>query len=214
MGDLMKSETKAKWRQICVFFLAVLITAATFILLAVGILWQGSSNENANKNQLGETYTPPPPQNVALMFLWDEGGGDIFYLDFKEKKITATILPKNCDENAALVYGYHEFEAVKADFLLFSSIVDRLGGIDLEIKGENLRFTGIQAATLVLSDFDDFSIKRQVILSLFEKIASRGFSNEDFMFIINNSNTTLSFPDCYGWEIEISEMAKNITIIN
>ena len=148
MGDLMKSETKAKWRQICVFFLAVLITAATFILLAGGILWQGSSNENANKNQLGETYTPPPPQNVALMFLWDEGGGDIFYLDFKEKKITATILPKNCDENAALVYGYHEFEAVKADFLLFSSIVDRLGGIDLEIKGENLRFTGIQAATL------------------------------------------------------------------
>lgn len=214
MGDLMKIETKAKWRQIGVFSLAVLVTAATFVLLAVGILWQGSGNKNANKNQSGEIYTPPPPQNTALMFLWAEGGGEIFYLDFADKKITATILPKNCDENAALVYGYHEFEAVKADFLLVSSVIDRLGGIEIETNGEKLRFTGMQVTSYVLSDFDDFSLKRQVILSLFEKIASKGFSNDDFMFIINNSNTTLSFPDCYGWETKIAEMAKNLTIIN
>ena len=166
-----------------------------------------------NDTASGELYTPPPPDNTPIMFLWEEGGGEIVYLDFEQNEIVVTILPQNCDENAALVYGYRDFEAIKANYLLIISLVDRLGGIEVEGSREALRLTGAQNASFV-GKSEDFTAKREVISAIFRKIAISGFSNNDFMFIINNSNTTLSFPDCYGWDERLAEMAKNTRIIN
>lgn len=170
-----------------------------------------------NDTASGELYTPPPPDNTPIMFLWEEGGGEIVYLDFKNSRIELILLPKDCDENAALVYGYTNFEAVKANHLLLSGIIDRLGGIELETSDAMsgvLRYTGSQISSLLAANPEDFELKRTVSEKIFEKISSLGFSNKDFMFIINNSNTTLSFPDCYGWEGEIASMAKNLVIMN
>ncbi len=171
----------------------------------------------ANETQSGETYTPPPPKNTAVMFLWEEGGGEILYLDFEKQRIEVIILPEKCDENAALVYGYTQFEAIKANNLLLAGIVDRIGGIELEDKensGTAFRYTGSQVTALLDASFQDEELKRCVIEKIFKKISSLGFSNKDFTFIINNSNTTLSFPDCYGWSERLPEMAKNVVIMN
>ena len=177
----MKSETRAKWRQIGLFFGAVILCAAVFVLAAVGILWQEGIADNAQKNQSGEVYTPPPPKNTALMFLWEEGGGEIFYLDFEENRIVVTILPQKCDENAALVYGYREFEAVKANYLLISSLIDRLGGVETVINGENLRLTGVQVMDYLSPKSDNFEPKRQIISALFKKIEKLTFCFEKKM---------------------------------
>ncbi len=199
-------------RQIGAFTLTAVLCALAFFLTSLGVLWQEGSTQT-EKNQVSEPYFPPPPQNTPIMFLWEEGGGEIVYLDFEQCEIVVTILPENCDENAALVYGYRDFEAVKANYLLIVSLVDRLGGIEVIKNGEALRLTGAQIASFV-GQGEDFATKREVISAIFQKIAISGFSNNDFMFIINNSNTTLSFPDCYGWDGKIAEMAKNTKIIN
>ncbi len=208
----MKTKNGAKWRQIGAFTLTVVLCAVAFFLTSLGVLWQEGSAQT-EKNQVSEPYFPPPPQNTPVMFLWEEGGGEIVYLDFEQCEIVVTILPENCDENTALVYGYRDFEAVKANYLLIISIVDRLGGIEIEENGQALRLTGAQIASFV-GKSENFTAKRQVISAIFQKIANSGFSNDDFMFIINNSNTTLSFPDCYGWDERIAQMAKNTKIIN
>ncbi len=208
----MKGKRSAKWRQIGAFTLTVVLCAVAFFLTSLGVLWQEGSTQT-EKNQVSEPYFPPPPQNTPVMFLWEEGGGEIVYLDFEQCEIAVTILPENCDENTAPKYGYSDFEAVKANYLLIISVVDRLGGIEIEENGQSLRLTGAQIASFV-GKGEDFTAKRQVISAIFEKIANSGFSNDDFMFIINNSNTTLSFPDCYGWDERIAQMAKNIKIIN
>ncbi len=210
----MKDETKAKWRQVGLFSLTVIICAAVFTLASIGVFWQEGGKAQTEKSQSGEPYAPPPPENTTILFLWEEGGGEIVYLDFQQNKILITILPENCDENAALVYGYRDFEAVKANSLLISGLVDRLNGIELKQNGETLRFTGAQVVPFLWSDRENFALKRQVISAIFEKIAISGFSNKDFMFIINNSNTTLSFPDCYGFEERMAALAGNVQIIN
>ena len=203
----MKGKNSAKWRQIGAFTLTAVLCGLAFFLTSLGVLWQEGSAQT-EKNQVSEPYFPPPPQSTPIMFLWEEGGGEIVYLDFEQNEIVVTILPQNCDENAALVYGYRDFEAIKANYLLIISLVDRLGGIEVEGSGEALRLTGAQIASFV-GKSEDFTAKREVISAIFRKIAISGFSNNDFMFIINNSNTTLSFPDCYGWDERLAEMAKN-----
>ncbi len=195
------------------FFLTAFLCAVAFIITSIGVLWQENSTQT-EKNQVSEPYFPPPPENTPIVFLWEEGGGEIVYLNFEKNEILITILPDDCDENSPLVYGYRDFEAVRATYLLLSGLVDRLGGVEIEENGEILRLTGAQIAPFLGTTSEDFTLKRKVISAIFRKIAILGFSNNDFMFIINNSNTSLSFPDCYGFEERIAEMAKNTVIIN
>ena len=214
----MKEKTRKNLKSIGGFLFAILFCATAFILLSLLVLagdWPKIGR--VNESQSGELYSPPPPENTAIVFLWEEGGGDIVYLDFENERIEIILLPQKVDENAALVYGYTQFEAVKANHLLLSGIIDRLGGIELEestVSGTPLRYTGAQVVALIGSSPEDFELKRRITEKIFEKISSLGFSNKDFMFIINNSNTTISFPDCYGWSERLGNMSENIVIMN
>lgn len=211
----MKEEKKKNLKSILGFLASIFFCSIVFVLMAV-IVFMGEPTivGRVNETQSGEPYTPEPPENTPIMFLWEEGGGEIFYLDFKNKKIEVIILPLKCDENAALVYGYTNFEAVKANYLLISGIVDRLGGIEIDLGNGELRYTGSQISSHLASNKEDFPLKRAILEKIFEKISLLGFSNKDFMFIINNSNTTLSFPDCYGFTGYMSEISDNLVIMN
>ena len=211
----MKEKNRKNLKSIGGFLAAILFCSVIFVLLSV-IVFMGEPTivGKVNETPSAEPYTPEPPKNTPVMFLWEEGGGEIVYLDFKSKKVELIILPQDCDENAALVYGYTNFEAVKANYLLISGLVDRLGGIEIDLGNGELRYMGAQISSHLAANKENLPLKRNILEKIFEKISLLGFSNKDFMFIINNSNTTLSFPDCYGWEGYIGELSENLVIMN
>jgi len=92
--------------------------------------------------------------------------------------------------------------------------VDILGGIEMSDGEEVLRYTGVQISDMLSRNADSDAISREIILKLVEKIEKTGFQNEDFLYIIENSNTDLTVPDCYYWPEYISAICGNVQIVN
>ena len=52
------------------------------------------------------------------------------------------------------------------------------------------------------------------IKQIFSKIAQNGFSKKDFLYVIENSETNLTVPDCYYWSDSIEAVCKTVVIVN
>ena len=74
--------------------------------------------------------------------------------------------------------------------------------------------TGEQVVDYLTTSSDYYERKRQIIRIIAQKISSTGFSKEDFLYIIENSETSLTVPDCYFWSDYITELCKTVKIIN
>ena len=52
----------------------------------------------------------------------------------------------------------------------------------------------------------------QLSISFFDKISKTGLSSEDFMFIIKETESDISYSVCYDWIPHIKEMFCNVII--
>lgn len=178
----------------------------------LGYLYISSQNSEPVKKNESEIPYSYIPDNAGVMFEFYED--KIFtYLDFENEKISV-IFANNADISDGYVYGYRIDYTVKPNSVLAAGVIDSVGGIELSVDGEMLRYTGVQISDLLSVTPDSEVLKRQIISVLFEKISQVGLMKTDFVYIIENSDTDLTVPDCYYWSDNIMKMAEDAVILN
>lgn len=156
-------------------------------------------------------YSFSVPENKGIML--DVCDSLTFlYLDFEEEKLKVIIPPGT--EYEGEIFGYPINFTVKTDYSFVAEAVDCADGIELDIRGETLRYTGIQVADILSRTVDTSELKRQIITALMGKIGENGIDSEIFNFIVENTDTDITVPDCYYWERYITKLCKNGGIIN
>lgn len=171
------------------------------------------NNQTAKADQ--KDYTVPYknlPDNSGIAFLLPDGNGVMAHLDFENSCINVVNI-ENYDRNNNMYYGYTVDYIIETDYQLIGGIVDRVGGVNVEINGETLRYTGVQIIDLI-SVNSDVNIKMQIITQIFKQISKNNFSTDDFVYIIENSKSNLSIIDCIYWLDYIDEMSRNINFVN
>ena len=151
------------------------------------------------------------PDNTGVAFLLPDDSAVLLYLDFENNCINAVNIEKYDPAND-MYYGYTAEFTVQLDYTLIGEIVDRVGGVDLEQNGEVMRYTGVQIIDLLSTDLQN-ELKYQVISNIFNRISKNNFSKDDFLYIIENSNSTLTVVDCVYWLDYINEMFCNINFV-
>lgn len=160
-------------------------------------------------------YTVPYkhiPDNAGVGFLLPDSSAVLVYLNFENNCINVVNIEKY-DAANDLYYGYTVDYTVEVTYPFISGIVDRLGGINIRVNGEVLRYTGVQVVELAKGNKDS-TIKSQIISEVFSQISKSGFSKENFVYIIQNTNTDLSLLDCIYWMDYIDNIRGDIKFIN
>ena len=156
-------------------------------------------------------YSFSAPESKGIML--DICGSLTFlYLDFEDEMLTVIIPPET--EYDGEIFGYPIDFTVMTDYSFVSQLIDCADGIELDINGETLRYTGVQIADILSRTVDTSEIKRQIITALLKKIGESGIDGEFFGFLVENTDTDITVPDCYYWEKYVAKLCKNGGIIN
>lgn len=192
-----------------------------FIMFSCGMLFFSVSYAylRYNINKVAEAqqkdYTVPyehVPDNAGIGFLLPDSSAVLVYLNFENGCINVVNI-ENYDENNSQYYGYTVDYTIEVTAQLISGIVDRVGGINIQVDGKTLRYTGVQVVELI-SGNKESNIKSQIIREVFRQISKSGFSKENFVYIIQNTNTDLSLLDCIYWMDYIDNIRGDIKFIN
>lgn len=187
-----------------------LVAGAAFGFL--GYLYINSQTTKPVENTESRVPYSSLPDNAGVMFcFYDE---KIFtYLDFENEQISV-IFANDADVSSGYIYGYRIDYTVKANNSLAAGVIDLVGGVELNLGEETLRYTGVQVTDVISKTVDSDEIKRQVITAFFKKSAELGLSRSDLVYIIENSETDLTVPKCYYWTDNIAKMAEKTVILN
>ena len=156
-------------------------------------------------------YSFSAPENKGVMLdICDNL--TFLYLDFGEERLKVIIPPEA--EYDGEIYGYPIDFTVKTDYRFVSKLIDCADGIELDISGETLRYTGVQVADVLSRTVDTAELKRKIIITLLKKIGENGLDGELFNYLVGDTDTDITVPDCYYWERYITKLCKNGVIIN
>lgn len=159
-------------------------------------------------------YTVPyekMPENSGVAFVLPNNSAVLVYLDFENVCMQILNIEKFGIQTE--YYGYTADYTVELSYELIGGIIDRVGGINLEIDGEILRYTGVQVIDLISSGKASM-IKQQLITQIFEQISKNKFSREDFVYIIEKSKSDLSIIDCIYWLEYIDDISGRVNFVN
>lgn len=195
-----------------IIFAGLVFFAGAYLYLtaATGVT---ENQMNADAKDMTVPYSPSYPDNAGLLTVFPDNSAALIYLDFSEQRIY-TALMDEYTEGVSEYLGYDISHTVFADYSLISGITDRVGGLELELNGEKLRYTGVQITDYLSRTPATNELKRQLISLIFERISKNGFSRDDLVYIIENSDTDLTVPDCFEWPAFISDMALRAVFIN
>ena len=156
-------------------------------------------------------YSFSAPDNKGIL-LEVCGSFTFLYLDFEEE-ILKIIIPAG-NEYGEEIYGYPIDFTVSADYRFVAAVIDYADGIELDLNGETLRYTGVQIADILSRTVDTAELKRKIITALMQKIGENGIDGEVFHYTVESTETDITVPDCYSWEKYIAVLCKNGRIIN
>ena len=178
------------------------------VFVGIGYIYLNQNMKPTKVETESEPYSAPAPENCGIVFdIEDEK--TFLYLDFEDKSLSVLMLVPEEYENS--IHGYSLDYTVKGDLNFISAIVDMIDGIDLNLLGEELRYTGVQVADL----FKNGELqKREIITAVCNKISQKGFLKENFIYIIENFETDITVPDCYYWSDYIGDMCQSTKIID
>ena len=160
-------------------------------------------------------YTVPyirTPESQGIAIVFPSGSATLAYLDFDEECIRLLDI-ENFDESCPEYYGYTVDYSIQISYELIEGIVDRVGGIELEIDGQKQRYTGVQVIDHIAYGRAK-DMKREIVLQVFDKISKNNFSKDDFVYIIENSEGNLSFVDCIVWLDYLKDMSGRVQFVN
>ena len=152
------------------------------------------------------------PDNCGLLFLLPHDMKILFFLDF-DSEISYII---NINNNTGAVDGFSLYPTdyvFNLDYYTLAAVIDRLGGLNLQIGEETLRFTGIQVCDILLEGSDP-KLGFNVAAAVCERLGSEGFSKDDFVFLIENSDTELTVPVCLYWIDRIATLFGNAVFVD
>lgn len=197
--------------------LAVLVTS-TFSLgcfLLCGILLLPAEIGSApSPNPVGDSVSGvdyySSAQNCGVLCLYEDGSGALLYLDFEKGVLDAEVYNDHAKEQA-MTSKFPVNYTLQADSDFLCRFCDRIGGIDLSEGGSKRRYFSASLRQK-LAEKTDFDGRVEIISAFFERIAKMGLSSGDFMFIIEETDTNLSYPICYGWVEGFAAIAENIVL--
>ncbi len=191
------------------FLICVLCFA---IFLSVGFVYITSKTKTEVQNNTSSVPYASLPQNAGVLFEVDNNYA-LFYLDFEKESISVICINEILQDETE-IYGYPIDYTVKADYNLISYIVDSVGGIDLSVSQELLTLTGVQVVELLTTADNEQELNRNILEKIIKKISQYGFLRQDLLYIIENSETNLTVPDCYYWSDNLQRLCKNLRVIN
>ena len=199
-----------KTNRIIISVLASL-TVVTGLLTVIGILLLpakiASPEEKVQENVSGIGYREEIPP-AALLFCFPDTSGVFLSLDFSSLLTTVYLFEEDAEEKAAALPYFTDFTFNAGEEFL-PLLADRLGGIEMTDETGEARVYFSAA----LSEFCEKELneeqRQKLALSFFDKIAKTGLSSEDFMFIIENTENSLSYSRCYDWIPYIKTMFSN-----
>lgn len=200
-------KLKQASRSILIVVLVVLCCAAVFTGLSFVMLRTPAEQSDSDNNFVPYVENEDTPKGI--LFCFDEGGSVFFYFDTDSSSTAVLLLQNGATSDDVSAYGYTVFRTVKTDYQMLEGFIDHIGGIELE----NTRYTGVQVSDMLRHDAQK-EIRREIISAIFKHLASNGLSGEELVFIIENSDTDLSFPDGYSLLQSIEKLAKNLHFIN
>ena len=166
--------------------------------------------QSVHENIDGVGYTKYPSSR-GLLFLNEDGSGAFIFLDFSSISTYLYVFPEKAEENAALLpYVTDGIFYIKSDFL--PRLCDRLGGIEMRDEAGEKCICFSSSLMAFCEKKLSYEDMLQLCDSFFEKIAKTGLSSEDFMFIIEETRSDISYSVCYDWIPHIKEMMCNIIV--
>ena len=93
-------------------------------------------------------------------------------------------------------------------------IIDAVGGIALKIGEETLSLTGVQVSNILETNTEREELRREIAEQIILKISKQGFDRENVLYIIENSKTDLTVPDCYYWSEHLKEVCQLPRMVN
>ena len=187
----------------------VICTICCAVFIGTGYLYlEGSTSKTDNGAEQVPYYSVP--QNCGVVI---EVGGDLtfLYLAFEDGRII--VVPKG-EEADFLRYGYTVDYLLSTNFKMVAGLVDRLGGIDIAKDTEVYSYTGTQVENLLSFSSEIYNDKIIVLQGLLQKIAEVGLTADDLLYIISQSETKLTLPDCYFWAEHLKNICKNAVFID
>lgn len=179
------------------------------VFLGTGYLYlEGSTNSTDNEVEQVPYYSVPQNSGVII-----EVGGDLtfLYLAFEDGRII--VVPRG-EQDDFLRYGYTVDYVLSTNFKMVAGLVDRLGGIDIVKDTEVYSYTGTQVENLLTFSDEIYGDKIIVLQGLLQKISEVGLTADDLLYIISQSETKLTLPDCYFWAEHLKNICKNAVFID
>jgi len=202
----MKKKIKIFMGSLAVFLVCCLFFGG------IGYFYIDSKIADVKNDTPSVPYYSEVPENAGVLF---EIGQEqtFFFLDFYYKRLNIIFNAEESVEDGNIL-GYPIDHYIKADYSLLAEIIDIVGGIELDTEEASLRYTGVQITDLLTTSTDYDKIERKIILKTIKKISENGFQKEDFLYIIENSETTLTVPVCYYWADYIKEICGFVNEVN
>lgn len=196
---------------------AILTTAVCAALFLSAFLFytnmNGKKTEKTEAKNNSVPYYKSTPDDCGVLVEFPDETGCVVYFDFTKESITA-IFTDDVKNVGKSFRGYSVDYTLCADYDLLSGIIDRSGGVDLNLKGSLLRYTGVQITDILSGIGDPTSIRGIVAKAIFKSISENGVTNDDIVYIIENSKTDLSVPVCLSWPEYLKDMCRNASVIN
>lgn len=168
---------------------------AVLVFVGVGLSYVSSEKKAAQNETESVPYYSAYPESKGVLFDF-LGDKTFFYLDFEGRSLSV-IYPDEAYENE--IYGYPIDFKVSADYSLLEYIIDAVGGITLKRGGEALSLTGVQVTDILETSPERDELKREIAEQIIFGISKQGIDRESVLYIVENSETNISIPDCYYW---------------
>lgn len=196
-------------KKISIVFFCGLI----FFVLSYAYLSHNIDNKKGSEVYQKELKIPyeHTPESRGVSFVFEDRSAVLVYLDFYSRNISLYNIEEFTSEN-----NYGKFTSdytVWVNNTLIEGIVDRVGGVTIETNGKTLRYTGVQIADMLSQDVNR-EMRQEILLQIFKQISKNDFQKDDFIFIIENTETDLSLVEGIYWLGYIKEMSLNTEFVN
>ena len=198
-----------------ILILIGIVTLCCVIMIGSSYLYLEFSLKSAETDRSDDSipYAAPLPDSAGLLVTLPDYTGYLCYLNFRDENICISKI-ENTSETQKSYNGYTVSYKIEADYRFIANMIDRLGGIELYDSGETLRYTGMQILNKVEKDPENTDYKKEIIRKFFDMVALNGMTRADFVYIIENTNTDITIPDCYYWPPYIKKIAKNLQFMD
>lgn len=185
-------------------------TLCLVVFVAGGYFYLDNANKPADTKQESVPYRQIP-ENCGVL-VESQSGKTLFYMDFEAeslKVVGADEIAPTADEFCGYTVNYR----LNTDYIMLEGLVDRLGGIDIEIEKQTLNYSGAQVTEIIKYNNVSKELYRSIIKGLVERIGDLGVSTADLAFIIEKSRTDLEVSSCYFWAEYMKELCNNAVFI-